>query len=53
MRAGDGPDGHFRVLPGRSGVITAASPDGTTTVEIGGAHVGIGAFASARILVTT
>jgi DtxR family Mn-dependent transcriptional regulator len=41
------------ILPGRSGVITAASPDGTTTVEIGGAHVGIGAFASARILVTT
>lgn len=41
------------LLPGRTGVITAASPDGTTTVEIGGAHVGIGAFASARILVTT
>ena len=28
------------------------SPDGTTTVEIDGQHVGIGAFASARILVT-
>jgi DtxR family Mn-dependent transcriptional regulator len=41
------------ILPGRHGVITAASPDGTTTVEIGGAHVGIGAFASARILVTS
>ena len=26
---------------------------GTTTVEIGGAHVGIGTFASERILVTT
>lgn len=41
------------ILPGRRGVITAASPDGTTTVEIGGAHVGIGAFAAARILVAT
>lgn len=40
------------LLPGRAGVITAASPDGTTTVEVGGAHVGIGAFAAARILVT-
>ena len=40
------------VLPGRAGTITAASPDGTTTVEIDGRHVGIGAFASQRILVT-
>jgi DtxR family transcriptional regulator, Mn-dependent transcriptional regulator len=39
--------------PGMSGVITASSPDGTTTVEIGGKHVGVGAFASARILVLT
>ncbi len=39
------------ILPGRSGVITAASPDGTVTVEIGGRHIGVGAFASARILV--
>lgn len=38
--------------PGREGVITAASPDGTVTVEIDGNHVGVGAFASARILVT-
>ncbi len=38
--------------PGREGVITAASPDGTVTVEIAGNHVGVGAFASARILVT-
>jgi DtxR family Mn-dependent transcriptional regulator len=37
--------------PGRKGVITAASPDGTLTVEIDGRHVGVGAFASARILV--
>jgi DtxR family transcriptional regulator, Mn-dependent transcriptional regulator len=41
------------VLPGRSGTVTAASPDGTTTVAIDGHHVGIGAFAAARILVTT
>jgi DtxR family Mn-dependent transcriptional regulator len=40
------------VLPGRHGTITAASPDGTTTVEIDGRRVGIGAFASKRILVT-
>jgi len=41
------------VLPGRTGTITASSPDGTTTVVIDGHHVGIGAFAAARILVTT
>ncbi len=40
------------VVPGRAGRLTAASPDGTTTVEIEGRHVGIGAFASQRILVT-
>ena len=34
-----------------AGTVTAASPDGTTTVEIDGHHVGIGAFAAARILV--
>lgn len=37
--------------PGRSGVLTAASPDGTVTIQIAGHHVGVGAFASARILV--
>jgi DtxR family Mn-dependent transcriptional regulator len=40
------------VLPGRQGTITASSPDGTTTVSIDGRHIGIGAFASQRILVT-
>jgi DtxR family Mn-dependent transcriptional regulator len=40
------------LVPGEGGSITAASPDGTTTVEIHGRTVGIGAFASARILVT-
>ena len=39
------------VLPGRNGTVTASSPDGTLTVEIDGRHVGIGSFASARILV--
>jgi len=39
--------------PGTSGVVKAASPDGTLTIEIGGHHVGVGAFASERILVTS
>lgn len=39
--------------PGMHGTVTAASPDGTTTVEIEGKHVGVGEFASTRILVTT
>ena len=39
------------LLPGRSGVLTALSPDGTATVKIDGKHVGIGSFASERILV--
>jgi DtxR family Mn-dependent transcriptional regulator len=39
--------------PGCSGVITASSPDGTLTVEINGRHVGVGAFASERIMVTS
>ena len=40
------------LTPGNRGVVTAASPDGTTTVEIAGKHVGVGSFAAARILVT-
>ena len=40
------------VTPGTSGMVTASSPDGTTTVEIDGHTVGIGAFASERILVS-
>ncbi len=40
------------VTPGTSGTVTALSPDGTTTVEIDGRTVGIGAFASERILVS-
>jgi DtxR family Mn-dependent transcriptional regulator len=38
--------------PGEPGVVTAASPDGTLTVEVAGRHVGVGAFAASRILVT-
>ncbi|MDH3705600.1 MAG: metal-dependent transcriptional regulator [Acidimicrobiia bacterium] len=41
------------IQPGKSGRVTACSPDGTTTVEIEGNHVGVGAFAAARILVTS
>lgn len=41
------------ILPGQRGVLTASSPDGTTTVRIGERHIGVGSFASARILVTS
>lgn len=41
------------ILPGRTGTLTVTSPDGTTTIEIDGRHVGVGEFASKRILVTT
>jgi DtxR family transcriptional regulator, Mn-dependent transcriptional regulator len=39
------------IQPERSGAVTAISPDGTTTVEVDGRHVGLGAFATERILV--
>jgi DtxR family Mn-dependent transcriptional regulator len=42
-----------RIAPGVAGTVTASSPDGTTTIEIAGHRVGIGAFASRRILTTT
>jgi len=41
------------IQPGQTGMVTAASPDGTMTIEINGHHVGVGAFASARILVAS
>ena len=41
------------ILPGNAGVVEASSPDGTVTVRIGDRVVGVGAFASARILVAT
>ena len=40
------------IQPGRCGIVTATSPDGTLTIEIEGRHIGVGAFASERILVT-
>ena len=33
--------------PGHSGVLTVISPDGTATVEVDGAHVGVPAYAHA------
>lgn len=41
------------LVPGNRGQVAAVSPDGTTTVEVDGHHVGIGSFASERILVTS
>jgi DtxR family Mn-dependent transcriptional regulator len=40
------------IVPGSAGRLTARSPDGTATVEIDGTAVGVGGFASARILVS-
>jgi DtxR family Mn-dependent transcriptional regulator len=40
------------IVPGAEGTVTAMSPDGTVTVEIDGRAVGVGSFASQRILVT-
>ena len=40
------------LIPGENGTVTAVSPDGTTTVDVKGRQIGIGAFASQRILVT-
>jgi len=39
------------ITPGSKGTVTAMSPDGTATVMMGGTAVGVGGFASARILV--
>jgi DtxR family Mn-dependent transcriptional regulator len=41
------------IQPGERGLVTASSPDGTLTIEIDGRHVGVGSFASERILVTS
>lgn len=40
------------LIPGENGKVTAVSPDGTTTVEVQDTKIGVGAFASQRILVT-
>lgn len=39
------------ILPGHAGVLSSTSPDGTITIEIEGRFVGVGPFASNRILV--
>jgi len=39
------------ITPGRSGRVEASSPDGTITVRIDDRTIGVGAFASRRILV--
>lgn len=40
------------ILPGQTGTLSLVSPDGTTTIEIDGRHIGVSQFASERILVT-
>ena len=40
------------IIPGSRGTVTAVSPDGIATVTIDGNAVGVGGFASSRILVT-
>ena len=40
------------IQPGIEGTVIASSPDGTLTVTIGDRSVGVGSFASDRILVT-
>ena len=40
------------VVPGAKGKVTSISPDGTTTVEIDGHHIGLGSFVGSRIQVT-
>jgi DtxR family Mn-dependent transcriptional regulator len=39
------------LTPGSTGTVTASSPDGTLTVRVEDRHIGVGAFASQRILV--
>lgn len=40
------------IIPGSKGTLTAMSPDGTATVTIEGNAIGVGGFATSRILVT-
>lgn len=40
------------ITPGSKGLVTAMSPDGTATIMIGDSAIGVGGFATARILVT-
>ena len=43
----------YHLVPGTAGSVTASSPDGTLTLEVEGHSVGVGSFASSRILVST
>lgn len=40
------------MTPGSQGTVIARSPDGTTTLELDGTSVGMGGYATSRILVT-
>jgi DtxR family Mn-dependent transcriptional regulator len=40
------------LTPGNQGAVSAVSPDGTLTVQMGEGSIGIGAFAAKRIMVT-
>jgi len=40
------------IRPGNTGTVVASSPDGTLTVNIGEQRIGVGSFASERILVS-
>lgn len=40
-----------QIMPGAEGIVSATAPDGTVTVKIGSATVGVGSFAADRILV--
>ncbi len=40
------------VTPGSEGIVTTRAPDGTSTLKIDGATVGMGSYATSRILVT-
>jgi DtxR family Mn-dependent transcriptional regulator len=40
------------LTPGNQGAVSAVSPDGTLTVQVGEGSIGIGSFAAKRIMVT-
>jgi len=42
-----------QIVPGVEATIVASSPDGTTTIDVGGAIVGVSAFTAERILVAS
>jgi len=40
------------IVPGTDATVVATSPDGTTTIDVGGSIVGVSAFTAERILVS-